>query len=433
MNDDAAKRGLGEPVPLKTESSITPATDSDVIVVGAGSAGIAAARHLIATGLTVTILEARDRIGGRTLTRRFKGHPLDLGAHWLHAGPINPLVKLGRMRREPLRRAPVEGHFFVRGRPGSRAESAALDRAFAMADRAMTQAAKAREDQAAAKVLPPMGPQGRRVAAIHGLVSGRPLDEVSLHDFPSMEYADNLFIAGGLGAYVSRLGGGLPIRLGAAVQSIDWSAGGVLVESTAGTLRGKAVIVTTPMAVLQRDAIRFAPALPNGVQEAIHGFTQGVYEHVVLHWPDSPFRGADRLASLTGTHREPPGLLTCIDNTPFHFFELDQPLAAGFDRRDAHAPQRYARTVLADHFGHRAIRNLTALHGTVWRNDPWARASWAVVPPGRYAIRDVLKAPVGERIWFAGEALSRAQWGTAGGAWEEGERAAGDIVQSLTR
>lgn len=432
MNEAAAKRGVGEPVPLKTESSTTPATDPDVIVVGAGSAGIAAAQHLLAHGLTVTILEARNRIGGRTLTRSFKGHPVDLGAHWLHAGPINPLVSLGRARREPLRRAPVDGHFFVRGRPGSRAESTALDRAFAMADRAMTQEAKSRDDQVAAKALPPMGPQGRRVATIHGLVSGRPLDEVSLHDFPSMEYADNLFIAGGLGAYVHRLARGLPIRLGVAVRSIDWSAEGVRVESSAGTLRGRAVIVTTPMAVLQRSTIRFTPALPNAVQEAIHGFTQGVYEHVVLHWPDSPFRGADRLASLTGRHREPPGLLTRIDNTPFHFFELDQPIAASFDRRDAHAPHRYAREVLAEHFGHRAIRNLSALHSTAWRNDPWSQAAWAVVPQGLYAVRDTLKAPVGERIWFAGEALSRAQWGTAGGAWEEGERAAGEILAKLS-
>ncbi|MBB3021084.1 monoamine oxidase [Microvirga lupini] len=417
---------------MEIESWIAPVADPDVIIVGAGSAGIAAARHLMAHGLTVTLLEARDRIGGRTLTRRFKGHPLDLGAHWLHAGPINPLVKLGRERREPLRRAPVDGHFFVRGRAGRRVERAALDRAFAMADRAMTQAAKAREDQAAAKVLPPMGPQGHRVAAIHGLVSGRPLEEVSLHDFPSMEYADNLFIAGGLGAYVARLGKDLPIQLEAPVRAIDWSGSGVRVETAVGTLRGKAVIVTTPMAVLQQDAIRFAPALPQAVHEAIHGFTQGVYEHVVLHWPDSPFRGADRLASLTGTRREPPGLLTCIDSTPFHFFELDQPIAASFDRRDAHAPFRFARDVLAEHFGHRAIRSLTALHGTAWRNDPWSRASWAVVPPGLSAIRDTLKAPVGERIWFAGEALSRAQWGTAGGAWEEGERAAGEIAAKLS-
>jgi len=269
------------------------------------------------------------------------------------------------------------------------------------------------------------------VAAIHGLVSGRPLDEVSLHDFPSMEYADNLFIAGGLGAFVSRLGQSLPVRLGTAVHAIDWSGSGVRVESTAGTLHAKAAIVTTPMAVLQQDAIRFAPALPNGVQEAIHGFTQGVYEHVVLHWPGSPFRGADRLASLTGTHREPPGLLTCIDGTPFHFFELDQPTAAALDRRDAYAPYRYAREVLAEQFGYGAIRNLSAVHATRWRHDPWSQASWAVVPPGSYAVRDTLKAPVGERIWFAGEALSRAQWGTAGGAWEEGERAAGEIVGRL--
>ncbi|MBB4038847.1 monoamine oxidase [Microvirga flocculans] len=417
--------------PLQTGSSTEPGAHPDVVVVGAGSAGIAAARRLLAAGLSVTVLEARHRIGGRTHTRSFRGHPLDLGAHWLHEGPINPLVRLGRLRGEPLRRAPLEGHLFVRGKPGNRLQKAALDRAFALAGRAMALASKAPVDRPAAQGLPPMGPQGRRVAAIHGLVSGRPLDEVSLHDFPQMDYADNLFIAGGLGAYVSRLGQDLPVRLGVAVQAIDWSGPGVRVETSAGTLRARAVIVTAPMAVLQQEAIRFAPALPALSREAIDGFTQGVYEHVVLHWPGSPFRGADRLASLIGTHRQPPGLLTCIDGTPFHYFELDQPVAAGFDRRDADAPFRFARAVLAEHFGSRAIRNLSSVHSTAWRHDPWSRASWAVVPPGRHAIRDILKASVGERIWFAGEALSRAQWGTAGGAWEEGERAAGEIVAAL--
>ncbi|MXQ11904.1 flavin monoamine oxidase family protein [Microvirga makkahensis] len=425
---------MGTSVPLDSPPAINASPEPDVVIVGAGSAGIAAALRLVAEGLTVAVLEARDRIGGRAVTRAFKGYPVDLGAHWLHAGPINPLVKLGFVRGEPLRRAPTEGHFYVRGRPGSRAQAAALDRAFAMADRAMTQAARTAEDRPAAKALPPgMGPQGRRVCAIHGLVSGRPLDQVSLHDFPSMEYADNLFIAGGLGAYVARLGKGLPVTFRAAVRSIDWSGQGVRVESTAGTLRAKAAIVTAPMAVLQAGGIRFAPALPNAVQQAIHGFTQGIYEHVILHWPDAPFRGPDRLATLTGTRRSPPGLLTRIDDTPFHFFELDQPHAAQFDRRDPYAPARFAREVLAEHFGHRALRRLSVVHATGWRNDPWSRASWAVIPPGRAAIRDSLKMPVGERIWFAGEALSRAQWGTAGGAWEEGERAAAQLCAALRR
>jgi monoamine oxidase len=416
---------------VQAEVSSSLPGNPDVAVIGAGAAGIAAARRLLAAGLTVTVLEARPRIGGRAVTVRLKGHPVDLGAHWLHAGPINPLVRLGRKRGEPLRRAPVDGHLFIRGRRGSRADRAALDRAFAMADRAMTQEARRREDQPAAKALPPMGPNGRRVAKVHGLVSGRPLDEVSLHDFPSMEYSDNLFISGGLGAYLARLATTLPIRLGTPARALDWSGAGVRVETDAGTIQAKAAIVTAPMPVLQRDAIRFAPALPPAVSEAIHGFTQGVYEHVVLHWPGSPFRGADRLASLIGGHLEPPGLLTRIDGTPFHFFELDQPAAARLDGRDRDAPARLARAVLAEHFGHRAIRSLSVSLATGWRHDPWSHASWAVVPPGLYAIRDTLKMPVGDRIWFAGEALSRAQWGTAGGAWEEGERAAGEVLATI--
>ncbi|NIX75642.1 flavin monoamine oxidase family protein [Microvirga terricola] len=426
MNEPAARRGGNDAVdPAKLSQ------EPDVLIVGAGAAGIAAARRLIAARLSVVVIEARNRIGGRTLTVSMKGHPVDLGAHWLHAGPINPLVKLGRERGEPLRRAPVHGHLFIGRREARASESAALGRAFEIADRAMTQAARAREDQPAGKVLPRLGRYGARVAAIHGLVSGRPLDQVSLHDFPSMEYADNLFIAGGLGAYVARLAQGLPIRLNTAVTALDWSEAGVRVETTAGTFRAKAAVVTTPMALLQQEVIRFAPALPEPVVAAIHGFTQGVYEHVVLHWPDSPFRGPDRLASLLGHHREPPGLLTRIDGTPFHFFELDQPAAALLDGRDADAPGRYARTILADQFGHRAIRNLRVCRSTAWRHDPWSRASWAVVPPGLATIRDALKAPVDDRIWFAGEALSRAQWGTAGGAWEEGTRTAGEILERL--
>ncbi len=60
----------------------------DVIVIGAGAAGIAAARRLIERGLSVAVLEARDRVGGRAVTTRLRGHAIDLGAHWLHAGPI---------------------------------------------------------------------------------------------------------------------------------------------------------------------------------------------------------------------------------------------------------------------------------------------------------------------------------------------------------
>jgi monoamine oxidase len=266
---------------------------------------------------------------------------------------------------------------------------------------------------------------------VHGLLAGRPLEEASLRDFPSMEFGDNYFIAGGFGAYVARLAGGLPIRLGAAVRAVDWSGPGVTVTSDAGTLRARAVLVTVSMSVLQSGAIRFSPPLPEPTREAVHGFLPGAYEHVVLHWPGSPFRGADRLASIVGGRFKPPGLLARIDGTPFHYFELDHPAVQRLEGRGADAARRFARAVLAEHFGHGVLAGLAMPAVTNWRGDLLSLCSWATVPPGSHADRDTLKAPVGERIWFAGEALSRAQWGTVGGAWQEGERAADAIAARL--
>ncbi|MBX9932040.1 MAG: FAD-dependent oxidoreductase [Methylobacterium sp.] len=411
--------------------------DPDVVVIGAGAAGIAAARRLVERGVSVAVLEARDRVGGRLVTTMLRGHAVDLGGHWLHAGPINPLVRLAEARREPLRVAAQESHLWVGRRRARREEERALGRAFALADRAMTEhAARNGPDRPAASVIPPgLGPWGERVALVHGLVSGRALSEVSLQDFPSMEYGDNRFIAGGYGGYLARLAQGLPIALDSPVRRIGWSEAGVSVETSGGrTTRAKAAIVTLPMMVL-RDENLFAQALPTAHRNAIDGFSTGIYEHAVLHWPSCPFRGPDRLASVVGGRRKPPGLLTRIDGTPFHFFEIDVHGAAELDaaRSGPDGVRRLVRSVLAEHFGCRALHDLAIPAVSEWRHDPWSRGSWAVVPPGHAEARALLHRPVEDRIWFAGEALSRLQWGTAGGAYEEGSRAADEVAARLSR
>ena len=406
-----------------------------MVVIGAGAAGIGAARALAARGLRAAVLEARDRVGGRAWTVRLRGHPVDLGAHWLHAGPINPLVALGRARRERLRRAPQDGHVWVAGRPARADAVRANARAFERADRSMTlDAAAPGEDRSAASALPPgLGPWGERVARVHGLVSGRPLPEVSLHDFPSLEYGDNFFVSGGYGSYLARLADGLPVRLDAPVTRIDWSGERVRVEIGDGEpLVARAVVVTVPVMVL-REGPLFSPPLPNAVRAAIDGFTAGIYEHAVLHWPSSPFRGRDRLAGLHGGRRAPPGLLARIDGTPFHYYELD---AGEADRLDAAGSgadgvRRHVRAVLAEHVGRARLSDLTIPAVSAWRHDPWSRGSWAVVPPGHAPARQSLREPVAGKIWFAGEALSRLQWGTAGGAYEEGVRAAEAVADAL--
>ncbi|MDH2310890.1 flavin monoamine oxidase family protein [Methylobacterium brachiatum] len=409
--------------------------DPEVLVIGAGAAGIGAARTLVERGVRVAVLEARDRIGGRAFTVSVHGHALDLGAHWLHAGPINPLVALGRARGERLKLAPQESHVWVDRRRGRPDEVRANARAFDRADRAMTRgAAQPGPDRPAGSALPPgLGPWGSRVAQVHGLVSGRPLGEVSLHDFPSLEYSENFFLAGGYGNYLARLANDLPVALSSPVTRIDWSDGRVRVETAGGAeYRARAVIVTVPVMVL-RDGPSFSPPLPNAVRAAIDGFSTGLYEHAVLHWPSSPFQGRDRLAAIHGTRRSPPGLLTRIDGTPFHYYELDVHEAEALDAAGSgpDGVRRHVRSVLAEQFGRARLRDLTIPAVSAWRHDPWARGSWAVVPPGHAPARAFLQAPLADTVWFAGEALSRLQWGTVGGAYEEGTRAAADAAERI--
>lgn len=404
-----------------------PSADCDVAIVGAGAAGIGAARLLVARGMRTVVLEGRDVVGGRCVTATLRGHPIDLGAHWLHAGDLNPLVPLARLRGEPLRRAPAAGHVVRNGRFGDRAERRLHAQAFERADRAFTNAARAPEDRSIASAMPPLGRFGAPIAATMALISGRPLHEVSLQDFPSDEFGDNYFVRGGYGAYLRRLAIGLPIRLGCAVDRIAWRADGATLSGAFGSVTARAVVVTVPVPVLAAGAVRFEPPLPDPLVEAAGAFLPGTYEHVILNWPGSPFRGADRLAKLASPSGG-LGLMTNIDGSPFHYLELDH--AAARAMPGPHARARFARDLLRDAFGAAACRSASVLATTDWLGDPWSRASWAVVPTGRAAIRTQLAAPAGP-LRFAGEATSRHLWGTVGGAWQEGEKAAAALADRL--
>lgn len=415
-------------VPISRPPLARPADDVDVAIVGAGAAGIAAARFCLAEGLSVAVLEARDRVGGRAVTASFGGHPIDLGAHWLHAGDLNPLVRLAKRRGERLIRAPGGGPVVISGRVASPDKRRAQGLAFERADLAFNRAARGEADLSIAAALPSLGPWRHSTASTMALISGRPLAEVSLKDFPSEEFGDNYFIRGGYGDYVSRLAIGLPVELDCPVSSIDWSGSGVTVGTARGQVNARTVVVTAPMPVLDKGMLRFRPDLPGPTREAISGFLPGVYEHAILNWPSSPFRAPDRIAKLI-TSRASRGLLSRMDDSPFHYLELDYATVAAARGRDGLA--RLTRDFLREVVGGRAIRDLRVLTVTDWQAEPWSLAAWAVVPPGRAADRLTLSRPVGDRIWFAGEAVSRGMWGTVGGAWEEGERVGREILARL--
>jgi hypothetical protein len=194
-------------------------------------------------------------------------------------------------------------------------------------ERAFADAARADEDRSALDVAPLLGRWRQPVLATHALISGRPLGEVSTKDYPSDEFGDNYFVAGGYGAYIARLARGLPIALGEPVRVIDTTGAGVSIETVAGArIEARAAVLTVPVPLLQAGGITFRPGLPESHRDALTGFLAGTYEHVILNWPDLPLRGADRLAKLVG-RRDAIGMLTHIDGAPLHYMELDHALA----------------------------------------------------------------------------------------------------------
>ena len=406
------------------------AFDYDVIVIGAGAAGIAAGRALRAAGLTFTLLEARARTGGRAAAITLGGRRIDTGAHWMHMQQANPLVPLARELGVALRPMPG-GHPYYDGAERLERESLALFQTrWEMIENAVAAAVSSGPDSSVGACFPDFGEWTETFAFNHSLYCGRPIEEISAADYARVEDSDNLFPAGAYADILTRLAEGLPLRLDAAVTRISWRGGGVTIEAAGAEYSARRCIITIPVMVLQSGSIAFDPPLPEALAAAIASFLRGNYEHVILHWPETPFGpgDADRLVFFKGGRSENMTLLAHIEGSDFHSAEIGGLTAAGIG--SAAEKEAFVRRFLASRFGAIALKGLTAAHATDWWSDPFSLGSWSVAPPGKAFAREALQAPVDGRLWFAGEAASPTQWGTVGGAWLEGCRAAREVIRA---
>lgn len=410
-------------------------TDPDLLVIGAGAAGIAAARTAREAGHSVVVLEARDRVGGRAVTDTARlGLPYDLGATWLHQAATNPLVPLAAglgvtlhdsdaLRREQTR---------IGNRPASPAEDAEYTAAFAAAERAIEAAANAPgPDRSLAEGMAATGPWAPAIEAWQGdIISAAPAAEVSLRDFQANALeGGNRLPEGGFGALVARLAEGLPVMLGAPVTRLAWGGREAVAEGPFGTLRARAAIVTVPTSLLAAGAIRFDPPLPAETLQAAHDLPLG---HVVKlgfrvegeeRFGLPPFSSVDRQVA-------PGEPLVAMSLWPFGRPVISCHVGAAAGRAleeegDA-AVEAFMRAELVTRFGADAARVLRP--GPVvseWGRDRWSRGVYSYARIGRAEARAILARPLaGGRLCLAGEATDTGMAGTVGGAWRSGVAAA---------
>lgn len=413
----------------------------DVVVVGAGAAGLAAARVLLDQGRSVLIVEARDRIGGRVFTDRMRlGVPFDMGASWIHGAATNPWTAIAedlgaRTVWDDRRRLVLKD-----GRPVDAQEMEAFVQARQRAFRALYAATGAGRDVAASTVVPRDGLWGSQAAAsIAQWLCGLDLEDVSTAAFhgESSEYdtPEDLLLPEGYGTLVERYGAGLPVRLETRVTAIRHDAAGVTIATDAGTLQAKAVIVTLPTDVLAADSVRFDPALDDSRRMALDamkltlltkiglrfdGDPFGVTEPTYLHEPSFDEQGAMYVIRPAGADY----VLALIGGRLAHRLE-----AEGEDAQIEAALEPLVRVL-----GHDVRRRFRVGIATRWGQDPLARGTYSHPRPGLAHLRPELARPHGERILFAGEATDTGGWaGTVAGATISGWRAAREALALLGR
>jgi monoamine oxidase len=406
-------------------------SDWEVVVVGAGAAGLTTGRRLARAGVDVLVVEARDRVGGRAWTVASRpGLALDMGCGWLHSGDRNPWTRIaGRLGCNVDQTPTGWGH--VADGP----EQDDWDRAAIAFYERLDRLGQNEPDRPAADALEPGSRWTPLLEAISSFISGAYLREVSAHDLG--RYADtgvNWRVAEGYGALVARYGRDVPVTLSTRVDAVDHGGPRVRVETDRGTLTCAAVVVTVPTPALADGELRFRPALPDKAAAATS---------CPWAWPTScswssttaPARNgrltADSSARSTERRRAPTG---CTRSASLRSSATSAPDSRGTWRlRVRRPPPRSPWTRWRKIFGAGIRGRLRPLTWTAWGRDPFARGSYSYAMPGRADARATLAAPVDERLFFAGEASSREAYSTAHGAYLTGRRAAGEVLRALRR
>jgi monoamine oxidase len=406
-----------------------PNSDVEVVVVGGGAAGVAAAKRLCRAAVDCLLVEARPRLGGRAYTVVDpSGFALDLGCGWLHSADRNPWVRVAEEEGvaldktlPPWQRRTLDTGF-------SRAEQNDFQNAMAEFFARLEQAAQSETDVAASTLLEPGNRWNGLINSVGTYISGGDLDRLSVKDFDRYEDSGvNYRAFKGYGALIADYGADIPQRLNCPVRAIDHRGQKLRIETGEGAITADRAIITVPSAVLAAEQIAFTPALPEKIAAA-RGLPLGLADKLFIALEGAEeFEKETRLFGRTdrkgtgGYHMRPFG-------RPLIEAYFAGGLAAELEAGGDGAFFDFAVSELVGLFGSDFSRRLKPIRIHRWANDPYALGSYSFALPGFADGRAILAAPVDNRLFFAGEACSAHDFSTAHGGYLTGVAAADRVL-----
>lgn len=437
-----------------TQENVMPqAHDSrhaKVIVIGAGIAGLAAARALVDKNINVIILEARNRVGGRIWTDDSLGVPLDLGASWIHGINGNPITELAKkFNAKTIPTIDDNGVVFdADGREMTSAEFIKIERLYeSIYDEVQEIAEELEEDTSLQEIFD-------QVIAVRNL-SSQELRGLNLYIQyeTSLEYAadpkdlsawewnsdeafggQEVIFPRGYHQITNGLAQGLDIRLNTEVKMIKYSQNGIEVETSNGMFTCEKAVVTIPLGVLKQAKVRFAPPLPKSKQDSINRINMGVLNKVYLKFPKI-FWDAE-LENISYAGERAGEWAYWLNYVAYN----GEPILLAFHGGDkGWALEEFSD----DEIVKDAMQTLRVLYGddipepenfliTRWGKDKFSYGSYSHIPPFASGDDfDDLFEPVDDVLFFAGEATSREYFATVHGAYLSGVKAAGAVRGNL--
>lgn len=411
------------------------ASEVDVVIVGAGAAGIAAARRMAAAGRRYVMIEAGDRIGGRCITdTRSFGVPFDRGAHWIHSPSTNPVTRLAPHGGLEIYPAPQSQKVRIGLRNARESELEDFLSAQVRATRAIAEAAR-KGDTPCAQALPnDLGDWRPTVEFVLGpFFCGKDLAQVSAADFArAPERRADAFCRQGFGALLASLGAGLSVQLGTSASAIDLSRG-IAVQTPKGTIAARTAIVTVSTNVIASGRIRFTPELPRRFADACNSLSLGSYDHIALELSGNPLGlESDDLVFEKSSNKQTGAILANVSGTSLCLVEVTGSFGRELAAKGEAAMVDFAADWLTKLYGAEVKKAVSRASATQWNADPRFLGAMSAAAPGAQAARRVLLEPIHDGVWYAGEAAHERLWGTVGGAWESGERAAAAVLRRLS-
>jgi monoamine oxidase len=429
-----ASAGLAAMPVLRANAAPLP-READIVVIGAGAAGIAAARRIMATGRKVVVVEAASQIGGRCITDSTTfDTPFDRGARWMYNPDTNPMIRLARSVGLDVLPAP-SGQKMRIGRRNARAgETEQFLAALVRANRAIDEAARAKLDTSCASVLPKdLGDwAGAAEFMLGASFAGKDLKELSAID-KGRAQDRNAAIAcrQGLGTLITKLGEQVPVALATPASRIAWSSRDVSVETQAGKIGARAAIVTVSTNVLTSGAIRFAPDIPKRTLDAASKLGLGSYDRIVLQLPGNPLGlSRDDILVEQSNSTRTALLFANIGGSSLCSIDVGGSFGRDLSQQGESAMVAFSKEWITKLFGSEAAAAVQKTSATRWNASPYVMGAMSAASPGGQLSRKILSEPVGN-VFLAGEATHETLWGTVDGAWESGERAAEAALRKI--